>query len=127
MLHQAVPTIMRLSGWTLLASPGDRRTSLGMNNLYSGSGGLCGTGNPSLLFAYNTTTVAGGRIITSPVLSVDGTKIAFVESAAGAAVFHVLTWATGTGNGVSPTDSAAPGVGNSASMTSLTYASLTDT
>ena len=106
---------------------GGQANFVGMNDLYSGPGGQCGTGNPSLLFAYNTTTVAGGRIITSPVVSLDGTKIAFVESATGAAVFHVLTWATGAGNGVSPTNSAAPGVGNSASMTSLTYASIIDT
>jgi hypothetical protein len=39
----------------------------------------------------------------------------------------VLTWASGPGNGVSPTNSAEPGVGNTASMTSLTYASNTDT
>ena len=106
---------------------GGQANFVGMNDLYSGPGGQCGTGNPSLLFAYNTTTVAGGRIITSPVVSLDGTKIAFVESATGAAVFHVLTWATGAGNGVSPTNSAAPGVGNSASMTSLTFASIIDT
>ena len=113
-------------GLNVAGVTGGQANFVGMNDLYSGPGGLCGTGNPSLLFAYNTTTIAGGRIITSPVVSVDGTKIAFVESATGAAVFHVLTWAKGPGNGVSPTDSAAPGVGNSASMTSLTFAPITD-
>jgi hypothetical protein len=106
---------------------GGQANFVGLNMLYSGPGGFCGTGNPNLLFAYNTTTIAGGRIITSPVVSVDGTKIAFVESATGAAIFHVLTWDGGPGNGVSPTNSAQPGVGNLASMTSLTYASTTDT
>ncbi len=67
-----------------------------LNNLYSGPSGLCGTGGPSLLFSYNTTT-AGGRVKTSPVLSLDGTKIAFVESGTGVSVFHVLTWANGSG------------------------------
>jgi hypothetical protein len=41
-------------------------------------------------FAYNTVTQTGGQIRTSPVLSTDGTKVAFVESASGATYFHVL-------------------------------------
>jgi len=81
------------------------------NNLYAGTGGLCG-GAPSVLFAYNVTTVAGGHVITSPVLSVDGTKIAFVESAGTSAIFHVLTWTAGQG-GIRA--AAAP------AMTSLTF------
>jgi hypothetical protein len=101
---------------------GGQGNLVAFNNLYRGPGGLCGTGAPSTLFSYNTTTVAGGSIDTSPVLSLDGTKIAFVESTGTSSIFHVLTWATGPGNGTSPTISAAPGVGNTASMTSLTYA-----
>ena len=76
---------------------------VGFNNLYSGVGppvGLCGT-DPTVLFAYNVTTVTGGRIRTSPILSLDGKKIAFVESIpanAGLfipaqAIFHIVTWA----------------------------------
>jgi hypothetical protein len=76
------------------------------------------------MFAYTITT-QGGRVITSPALSVDGTKIAFVESGAGISVFHVLTWATGPGNGAIGA-SAVPGVGNTASMTSLTFAAAVD-
>ena len=92
------------------------------NNLYSslGGGGFCdpvggGPGlGPQVLFAYNITTVTGGRIVTSPVLSEDGKQIAFVESVPGAtpqAIFHVLTWAAnlagnrgalGAGNAVLP-------------------------
>ena len=56
------------------------------------------------------------------MLSLDGKKIAFVESAGTSSIFHVLKWATGPGNGTSPTVSAVPGVGNTATMTSLTYA-----
>ncbi|MBZ5666283.1 MAG: hypothetical protein LAO30_16940 [Acidobacteriia bacterium] len=75
------------------------------NNLYSGTNptGLCGLPLPTVLFAYNITTVTGGRIRTSPILSLDGTKIAFVESIpanaslgiTAQAIFHVLTWAAG--------------------------------
>jgi hypothetical protein len=54
-----------------------------------------------VLFAYNiTTTATTGRIVTSPILSLDGKKIGFVESIPGTpptAVFHVLTWTAGQG------------------------------
>lgn len=105
---------------------------IALNNLYSGSApaGLCGAA-PTVKFAYNISTVAAGRILTSPTLSLDGTKIAFVESGniAGnpTSIFHVLTWATGAGNGTAANAPAVPGVGNTAVMTSLTFAAALDT
>ena len=83
---------------------GTKANLVGFKNLYSTqptAGGLCNTAGPTLLFAYNITTVTGGRIVTSPVLSEDGTQIAFIESIpanagpviATQAIFHVLTWA----------------------------------
>ena len=100
------------------------------NNLYSGAGpGICGAA-PTVLFAYNISTITAGRILDSPALSLDGKKIAFVESGNiggnTRSIFHVLTWASGPGNGTSATAPAVPGVGNSASMTSLTYANALD-
>ncbi len=73
------------------------------NNLYvdaAGDGYCAGLTAPTVLFDYNITTVATGRINTSPILSLDGTKIAFVESVPGATpstTFHVLTWTAGEG------------------------------
>jgi hypothetical protein len=44
-------------------------------------------------------------VATSPALSLDGTKIAFVETkSTGAAHFHVLAWGTGILNGVDATN-----------------------
>ncbi len=92
------------------------------NNLYvndTGTGFCAGLTAPTVLFAYNVTTIPTGRILTSPVLSLDGTQIAFVESVPGSspsATFHVLTWTAGQGTiggAVTPT---------SAQMTSLTFA-----
>jgi len=91
---------------------------IAFNQLYSGTGGFCGTGGPSVLFSYNVSTI-GGRIATSPILSLDGTKIAFVETSGAQAVFHILTWARGAGNGTSATAPAVPGTGNTASMVSI--------
>jgi hypothetical protein len=101
---------------------GGHANLVGFNQLYSGTSpvvGLCGTA-PNVLFAYNITTAGAGRILTSPVLSLDGKKIAFVESIPGtapSAVFHVLTWTAGQGTIAVP---AAP------TMTSLTFSSSAD-
>jgi hypothetical protein len=77
---------------------------LGVNNLYSGTGGSCGA-NPSIYWSYNGST-AGGAVLTSPVISLDGKRIAYVESAAAGTVFHVLAWKQG--EGTSATAAAAP-------------------
>lgn len=111
---------------------GNQANLVAFNNLYAGSSptGICGAA-PTFLFAYNISTVTAGRILNSPALSLDGKKIAFVETGniAGSsrAIFHVVTWASGAGNGTSATLPAVPGVGNSASMTSLTIAVALDT
>jgi len=103
-----------------VAGSGGQANLVAFNNLYSGPGGLCGTAGPSFLFSYNVTTVGGGRIATSPILSLDGTKIGFVETTGAQAVFHVLTWKSGAGNGTSATSPAVPGTGNTASMVNIT-------
>ena len=96
-----------------LGVTGGQASVIGFNNLYSGPGGICGAGGPSVLFAYNT-TLFGGKIRTSPVVSLDGKKIAFVESGTTSSIFHVLTWTAG--DGTSPTNSAVP-----SAMTSLIF------
>ncbi|MFZ0950670.1 MAG: hypothetical protein WAN17_00310 [Candidatus Sulfotelmatobacter sp.] len=63
---------------------------VGINNLYTGASPACNSGSPWVAFAYNTVTQMGGQIKTSPVLSVDGTKVAFVESTSAGSYFHVL-------------------------------------
>jgi len=100
-------------GLAAAGTTGGHPNLVGFNNLYVGTGGYCGTGpKPAVLFAYNITTVAGGRISTSPILSLDGRKIGFVESGGATAIFHVLTWTGGQGT---LTAAAAP------NMTSLTF------
>ena len=69
---------------------------IGVNNLYVGT---CTGTVPNYLFSY---FIGTGRVTTSPVLSEDGTKVAFVESVAGGSKFHVLTiGTTGTNAGTS--------------------------
>ena len=63
---------------------------MGINNLYTGASPACNSGSPWVAFAYNTVTQTGGQIKTSPALSIDGTKVAFVESTSAGSYFHVL-------------------------------------
>ena len=92
-------------------------TLIAFNNLYTGPGptGICPSPStpatqPSVLFAYNTTTTTQGKADLSPVLSLDGAKVAFVESNDGSGsnytAFHVLTWVAGEGTA---TSSVLPG------------------
>lgn len=92
------------------------------NNLYSGTAGSTGICNApadsrtasvgvddgvsaTTLWSYSI-KAAGGQVSTSPALSLDGTKVAFVETAAATtAHFHVLAWRTGDGV---PTNLQAP-------------------
>jgi len=84
------------------------------NDLYSGTApgptGICNTlrqayftgtdtvSDAATYWSYNITTAAGGQVATSPALSLDGTKVAFVETGAGTtAHFHVLAWKAGSG------------------------------
>ena len=86
---------------------------VGFSNLYSGTAGTTGICNApkngrtsgadddgvsaTTSFSYNIST-AGGRVATSPAISISGTKIAFVETGSGTtARFHVLAWASGDG------------------------------
>jgi hypothetical protein len=77
------------------ATPGQANL-VGVNNLYSGATPRLCLANPTVNWAYNGST-AGGSVLTSPVVSLDGKRIAYVESTAGTAIFHVLAWMAGEG------------------------------
>lgn len=121
------------------------------DNIYAGTGGLCGA-NPTALSAYtiNTlnaagTTPLGGVLRTSPALSLNGAKVAFIETVTGntltcpglgsnstCSIFHVLTWGTTGNNGSFDTpnnvyNATAPGGLNNATITTLVYSAGTNT
>jgi hypothetical protein len=79
------------------------------NNLYSGTDPTSGDPNgyctdsdsnplsaPTVLWVYNVATNYG-ITSTSVTLTMDGTQVAFVESAIGGSVLHVLKWRAGDG------------------------------
>jgi hypothetical protein len=106
--------------FALNVAPGAGQANIvGLNYLYSGTSpnGICnnlvGNGtSANVNWAYQVGTKA---IATSPVISLDGTQIAFVENT-NPATFHVLTWTAGQGTVTSP---ATP---TGAQLTSLTLA-----
>jgi hypothetical protein len=77
----------------LTVTSGTQANIVGINNLYTSASPACNGGSPWVAFAYNTLK-EGGQILTSPELSEDGTKVAFVESVASGSkkgsYFHVL-------------------------------------
>ena len=95
-----------------IGATGGQASIVALNQLYSGSGaggtGICGTGQPSVKWAYNTNLSGDtiGVIYSSPVLSLDGSKVAFVETNNGAAILKILKWVSGqgtVGSAVAPT------------------------
>jgi hypothetical protein len=101
---------------------------IGFNNLYTNSAGtgFCSGTAPTLIFAYN---VGPGVVQSSATLSLDGTKIAFIENntGAGTSKLHILTFRTGTGNGTSATAPAVPGTGNTAVDTQIAFTTTSTT
>ena len=76
---------------TSLVGTGSQADIVAFANLYSS----CTGGTPQTYWAYNTGL--GGAVVTSPVLSFDGTQVAFIENTAGAATLVILRWAANTG------------------------------
>jgi hypothetical protein len=81
---------------TNLAGAATQASVIAYDELYSGTGGSCGA-NPAVYWSYNTGT---GKVNGSPVFSVDGSKVAFVETSATGAILHLLKWHAGDGTAI---------------------------
>ncbi|MGA8367566.1 MAG: hypothetical protein ACLQMT_08430 [Candidatus Acidiferrales bacterium] len=89
-------------GLNVAGATGGQANLVALNNLYSGSGTPFCTGHttPTVYWAYNA-SFAGGAVTTSPVLSLDGSKIIFVESAGTTGPYlHILVWDSADGGTV---------------------------
>lgn len=73
---------------TSVAGSATQATIVAFDNLYTGCSGIV----PSTYWAYNT----GGKVVTSTVLSVDGSQVAFVQSVSNQAQLVLLKWAPST-------------------------------
>ena len=81
---------------TSIASP----SIVGFDNIYGGSPTpFCSGTVPTVNWAFST----GGTVVTSPVISVSGQQVAFVQTVGTTANLVVLTWKAGSGTIASPT------------------------
>jgi len=80
---------------TSLTGSATQASVIAYDNLYSGCGGAV----PTTYWAFNTD---GGTVVTSVILSIDGSQIAFVQTKAGAASLVVLKWASPNGTASGP-------------------------
>lgn len=85
---------------TRLASTTTQASLIAYDNLYSGCSGFGSV--PTLYFAYNTTTTATGTVRTSPVFSLDGTQLAFVQTDGTHGTVVLLKWAANKGTLAAP-------------------------
>jgi hypothetical protein len=69
---------------TGLTGSGTQASLIAYDNLYTGCTGTV----PTVYWSYNT----GGQIQTSPVISLDGTQLAFVQTAGGIGSLVLLKW-----------------------------------
>jgi hypothetical protein len=89
---------------------------IAFRNLYAGTGSpFCGVADPTVYWSYDTNfdtagAATNGTVQTSPVLSIDGSKLAFVETRTipnGGAILHLLKWHAldggAIGNAAAPT------------------------
>jgi len=116
--------------YTITPTPSATQANIvAFNNLYTGTtSSSCPNGpqtppttdykQPTFMWSYQVGT---GGVSLSPVLSLLGTQVAFIESATDA-MFDVLTWVSG--QGTSATAPAVPGTGGS-SATRLDYTNTT--
>jgi hypothetical protein len=83
---------------------------IAFNQLYStqgSAGGLCNQNGPSVMWSYNTNPSGDttGTNVTSPVLSIDGKKVAYVETRTngnGGSILHILQWKASQGTLTTP-------------------------
>ena len=84
---------------TGLQSAAATASIIAVDNLYSG----CASGTvPTIYWAYNTTTAAAGTVKTSPVLSANGSQIAFVQTSGTNGTLILLKWKANNGTLAAP-------------------------
>jgi hypothetical protein len=107
---------------TGLTGSGTQASLIAYDNLYAGCTGTV----PTVYWAYNT----GGQILTSPVISLDGTQLAFVQTAGGIGSLVLLKWkASATETVASPgvPTTATPGTYSACVAPCMTSLILQDT
>jgi hypothetical protein len=98
------------SSTTLIGGVDAQPSIIAFNQLYStqgSTGGLCNQNGPSVMWSYNTNPSGDttGTNVTSVVLSLDGKKVAYVETRTngnGGSILHILQWKASQGTLTTP-------------------------
>jgi hypothetical protein len=99
----------------------NKATIIAFNNVYVGTGG-CNAANPSVYWAYNTGTNATAKL--SPVLSLDGTQVAFIQVTSNVASLVMLKMASSGGAYNSPASITSVTNANYRSCTAPCYTTI---
>src|SRR5437867_2121903 len=93
------PRLQRSRNAAVYRSGSGQANLVAFKNLYVNPSrtGFCSGTAPTVSWAYNVSTGSSG-INTSSILSLDGSKLAFVEDVSGGAVLHVLRWKSTEGS-----------------------------
>lgn len=84
-------------------------TIVAFNNIYKTTcGGVSGSAPvPTVMWSYDTSFGTGGVVDSSPVISLDGTQVAFIQRIAGVAYLGLLKWSASAPGGIgTPTQPA---------------------
>lgn len=101
------------------AGSGTQATIMAFNNLYVGTGAdSCGTSNATVYWAYNTGTGAVANL--SPILSLDGKQVVFMQVNSSVASLVILKMANSAGSYNAPTFGSGSG-----SVTAVNYRACT--
>jgi len=96
-------------------------TVVAYDNLYNGCSGT----SPMVYWAYNTDT--GTQVLTSPVLSLDGSQVAFVQTTGGSGFLVTLKWKKGDGHvGTPSTPTVVPSMSSCSIAPCMTRTPLRD-
>ncbi len=102
------------SDYVVYPTGGTGATVIAYNNIYTGTCPTTGIHIPNVAWAYNTGNSESVTSVLSPILSIDGTQVAYIQStSSGAAELAILKPLAGTNNGTASSPAAATYVSNS--------------
>jgi len=103
------------------AGSSTQATIVAFTKLYLGTGG-CAASNPAIYWAYNTGTGAIANL--SPVLSLDGTQVVFVQTSSSVASLVILKMANSGGTVSTPAAATSVSAGSYRACTAPCYTAI---
>jgi len=123
--YSLLPTTASCSDYIVFptgaAGSATHATIVAFNNIYVGTGG-CAATNPTVYWAYNTGTGATANL--SPVLSLDGTQVVYVQTSSSVASLVILKMAGSGGSVTAPAAATSVTAANYRACTAPCYTAI---